>query len=163
MTSRIPVQPSLINLTEQNPHKEVISLNDVVRQVLKQQVEVRSTQLVMRCQSLPVVEAYPQQLSEAFQLLLYTILPQKWREGKLFLHIDCEEVNKDVDAVLTQGYKRYLVHIHTNITTSPEWITANKASMEKCSDLLENMDASFTLNEVLNTGCLFSISLLGKL
>lgn len=164
MSSRVSIKPSVTHLNETWSGKEPVRLNEVMQKVLQaQQAACRTQSLIVRCQDLPQVEGDAAQWEQVFSLLLRTITENAVEGGKLFLYIDCEEEHKEVDAALTQGYKRFLLEIHTNMTTTGQWKQVHAPSLAHCSEVLALHSASFTVNEIQNTGCLFSISLLGKL
>jgi hypothetical protein len=144
--------------------RERLNLNELMQQALHAfQTGGKHLNLIIRCESLPHIEGNKAQVSKLFANLLQTIVPFPPRGNKLFLYIDCEEQNKDIDAVLTNGHKRFLIQFYTNIITNESWKRINKPVLVSCEQIVAQLNASLTVNDIKNTGCLFSISLLGKL
>jgi hypothetical protein len=78
--------------------------------------------------------------------------------------VDCEEDSSDVvDMYLDEAFKRYTIKFHTNVTTHNNWKLVNSQTLINCKQILSKYNANLAVNEVSKTGCLFSVSLQGKI
>ena len=143
----------------------LLALNDILKQSLKKaQAQVDRVQLIVRCEILPLVKAGHEELSKLFDDLLGTILNHPPNGSRLFLYIDCEEDNTDtIDMTLKEEFKRYSIKFHTNITTHDNWKLINSQALINCRHTLSRHNGSLLVNDSSSTGCLFSVSLPGKL
>jgi hypothetical protein len=143
---------------------ERINLNEVMQQeLLRAQGQDSRSRMIVRCENLPVVEGAPAVVSGLLRGLVSLITAHPPLSSRLFLYIDCEEENKEVEAALTQGYKRYRIDFHTNALTGEKWHMANQEKLEAYKKMALAFNGTLEVNQIGNTGCLFSISLVGKI
>jgi hypothetical protein len=116
----------------------------------------------MRCEALPKVEGSLDQFRDIFEILLSAILIHPPNGSNLFLFIDCNELKEDTPP-LKKGLKSYRIGIHTNIRTDEEWISRTRDELSYCERTLNQFGGSLTVNNIYSTGCLFVISLPGKI
>lgn len=159
---------SKTNLVEPVPqnYSEQVNLNDILRQALQQrlQYEKKNSNIIIRCDSLPVVETDKKTIVEVFGHIVQMIVSHPPNGTRLFLYVNCEEENKGMSGPdLVKRYKRYKVSFHTNISTDEAWKKAHEKTIAGCKAVLAQYGAGFTVNDIKSTGCLFSISLLGKM
>jgi hypothetical protein len=139
-------------------------LNDVMQQSLHRfQSGIRNQNVIVRYESLPVIEADKTAMIKVFGSLVQMIINHPPEGSKLYLYVDCEEESREQDSETHYVSKRYFIRFHTNITTNEEWKAEYQRVLEECTAMLKQFGAGFTVNEIKNTGCLFSISLSGKL
>jgi signal transduction histidine kinase len=139
-------------------------LNEVIQQSLHRfQSGIRNQNVIVRYENLPIIEADKKAVIKVFDNLVQMILNHPPGGSKLYLYVDCEEESRAQDSETHYVSKRYFIRFHTNITTNEEWKAEYQRVLEECTELLNQFDAGFTVNEIKNTGCLFSISLSGKL
>jgi hypothetical protein len=143
----------------------LLSLNEVLRESLrKAQARVNSIQLIVRCEMLPQVRAGREEMINLFDELLGIILNCPPNSSRLFLYVYCEEEASEViDHKLEHGFKRFVIKLHTNITTHDNWKLINSQALINSRHILSRHNGSLLVNDISNTGCLFSISLPGKL
>lgn len=143
----------------------LLDLNTVLKESLKKaQTEVDHLQLIVRCESLPQIKADQAEMEKLFDDLLGMILNHSPQTSRLFLYVDCEEDSGDViDMNLEEGFKRYLIKFHTNVTTHDNWKLINSQSLINCRQILSRHNGNLAVNEISKTGCLFSVSLQGKI
>jgi hypothetical protein len=99
-----------------------------------------------------------------FDDLLGMILNHPPRASRLFLYVDCEEGYSDViDMNVEKGFERYIIKFHTNVTTHDNWKLVNSQTLVNCRQILSKYNANLAVNEISKTGCLFSLSLQGKI
>jgi K+-sensing histidine kinase KdpD len=136
-----------------------LSLNDVFKESLKKaQAQVDNLQLIIRCENLPLIKADEEEMVKLFDDLLGMILNHAPNGSKLFLYVDCEEnINEPKEE------KHYLIKFHTNITTHENWKLVNSQALVNCRLILSRHNGTLVVNDVSNTGCLFSFSLPGKI
>jgi light-regulated signal transduction histidine kinase (bacteriophytochrome) len=157
LISGIPKSPNHLDVKSTN-------LNEVMQQSLHRfQTGIRNQNVIVRYESLPIIEADKKAMIRVFDNLVQMIINHPPEGSKLFLYVDCEEESREQDSETLYVSKRYSIRFHTNITTSEEWKAEYQRVLEECSELLNQFGAGFTVNEIKNTGCLFSISLSGKL
>lgn len=138
-----------------------LSLNDLFNERMRNaQAECEHTGLVVRCECLPQISGYREEMIRLFDSLISMILNHPSRPAKLFLYVDCDE-NKETGKQLTDPIN-YLIKIHTNLTTNDNWKIQNREGLSACERILILHKGSFAVHNISNTGCLFSISLPGK-
>lgn len=152
-------------LPEPGNYSEQISLNNVTQLALQRlQLEYGKPDIIVRCQALPQIEADKHNIEKAFDDMIRMIIRHPPMGTRLYLYINCEEEHKEEGgAALIKMNKRYRISFHTNVCTDEAWKAANEKTIEGCRELLAQYGAGFTVNEIKSTGCLFSISLLGKM
>lgn len=152
-------------VSEPENYSEQIQLNEIMQQVLQRlQQEKKNLDVIVRCQNLPAIEADKKNIAIVFDHLVQMIVSDPPTGTRLFLHIDCKEENKETaTAELVKTNKRYRVNIHTNINSDDVWKRTHQKTIAECKALLAQYGAALTVNEAKSTGCLFSISLLGKM
>lgn len=143
----------------------LLDLNTVLQESLKKaQVRVDHLQLVVRCESLPQIKADHDEMVKLFDDLLGMILNHPPQASRLFLYVDCEENSNDViDMNVEKGFEPYIIKFHTNVTTHDNWKLVNGQTLVKCRQILSKYNATLAVNEISKTGCLFSLSLQGKI
>ncbi|MBO9573018.1 MAG: hypothetical protein J7497_12570, partial [Chitinophagaceae bacterium] len=130
----------------------------------KVQSEVHHLQLIVRCESLPKIKADGEETMKLFDDLLRMILNHPPQTSRLFLYVDCEEDSGDVmDMTLEEGFKQYIIKFHTNVTSHGNWKLINSQSLMNCRQILSRYNGNLAVNEISKTGCLFSLSLQGKI
>jgi hypothetical protein len=152
-------------VSEPESYSEQIQLNEIMQYSLQRlQQQKKNLDIIVRCQSLPTIEADKKNIVKVFDHLVQMIVSYPPTGTRLFLYVDCEEENKETAASeLVKKNKRYRVNIHTNINTDDVWKTAHQKTIAECKAILAQYGAGFTVNEIRSAGCLFSISLLGKM
>lgn len=152
-------------LEKKHLHHGLLSLNEVLQQSLrKAQALVDKAQLIVRCETLPRVNADYDEMVKLFDDVLGMILNHPPNTSRLFLYIDCVEDSNDViDMTLGDGLKRYVIRFHTNITTHDNWKLVNSQQLINCRQLLSRHNGNLAVNDISSTGCLFSVSLPGKI
>lgn len=147
------------------PPNAFLSLNEVLKESLKKaQAVVDHLQLVVRCESLPQVNGSRHEMIQLFDDLLSMILNHPPNALRLFLYVYCEEESNEViDLTLTGSNKRYCIKFHTNITTHESWKLMHSQTLSNCRYILSRHNGTLVVNDISNAGCLFSISLPGKI
>jgi hypothetical protein len=143
----------------------LLSLNAVLKESLKKaQSKIDNLQLIVRCESLPQIKADHEEMADLFDDLLGMILNHDLSSSRLFLYVDCEENSGDlIDMTLEEGFKRYTIKFHTNVTTHDNWKLVNSQALVNCKRILFKHNGNLAVNEISKTGCLFSVSLQGKI
>jgi hypothetical protein len=135
-----------------------------MQQALQRLQRDKNSDIIIRCETLPVIEGDKKNIVRVFEDIVQMIISHSPTGARLFLYVNCEEENKEaINPELVKTNKRYKVNFHTNISTDEVWKTAHEKTIAGCKALLAQYGAGFTVNEVKLTGCLFSISLLGKM
>ena len=151
-------------VSDPESYSEPINLNGVVREVLQRLQQGMGLDIIVRCEVLPVIEGDRKNIVRVFDNIAHMIISHLPTGTRLFLFVDCEEEMKEVSGPeLVKTNRRYKLNFHTNISTNEAWKTAHEKTIDGCRTLLAQYGASFTVNEIRSTGCLFSISLLGKM
>ena len=86
--------------------------------------------------------------------------------SKLFLYVKCvrEKVDSDVmDLRIAGGSALYKIEIYSNITTDKNWEIMYQDKLAECSLQATNISGSLSFSPIVNTGCLFSLMLPGKI
>lgn len=142
-----------------------LALNEVLHESLrKAQMQIDKVKLIVRCEALPLVTAEHDEMVTLFDELLEMILNHPPDATRLFLYINCEEDNSDIiDMTLEDGVKRYCIKFHTNITAHDNWRLVNSKGLIHCRQILSRHNGNLAVNDIGNTGCLFSVLLPGKI
>jgi light-regulated signal transduction histidine kinase (bacteriophytochrome) len=143
----------------------LLNLNTVLKESLKKaQSQIDNLQLIVRCESLPQIKADHDDMVGLFDNLLGMILNHHSQTLRLFLYVDCEEASVDViDMNIEEGFKRFTIKFHTNVTTHDNWKLVNSQALVNCRQILSRHNGNLAVNEISKTGCLFSVSLQGKI
>lgn len=151
-------QPGNYNFAER------INLNELMQQhLLKIQLEKKISPII-RSEQLPGIEANRTAIGYVLETVIRIIFSYPPVGRKSFLYINCDEENKGtLDIDLTNGFKRYIISFHTNVNSVGSLNTLHQKAIDECTSILKKYGASFTANEIRSAGCLFSISLLGKM
>ena len=138
--------------------------NEVLQSAIQGlKTEVRNS-LILRCDELPFVQADKKMLGKAFSQIVQLIVDQKDAATKLYLHISAA-----VDPVertglsLPEGFTPCLIQFHTNITPCNEWMKTAVQQISNITVLLGPFGGNLLVNPLKNSGCIFSVSLPGKL
>jgi light-regulated signal transduction histidine kinase (bacteriophytochrome) len=138
-------------------------LNTLLRQSLKKhEALTRQQQVILRCASLPVIPGNQTKLELLFDHLLQMILSYPPNGSRLFLNIDCQEQDGNLSAGHNVG-SMYQILFHTNICSDASWKEANRNKLTECMEILALHNGALGVNTIENTGCLFVISLPGKM
>ncbi len=137
-----------------------VSLNEILKECLKKaQARVDNLQMIIRCEHLPKVLASRDEMMQLFEDLLAVILNHRQLGAtSLFLYVDCEE-----DDVGLEPHKRYCIKFHTNITTDEDWKLSSMQILSNCRQILSKYNGTLAVNDISSAGCLFSLSLPGKI
>lgn len=137
-----------------------INLNEMIRQALNPfMVAGRNKDVIVRCTDMPQIQGDPVLLKEVCNDLVRMIMLYPGT-SKRFLHIKCEE--KFLLPNSNPG-REFLIEFHTNLTTDHNWKQLNQETIIACQEKLLKFQAFLTVHEISTTGCLFSISLQGKI
>jgi hypothetical protein len=142
-----------------------LSLNEILQVSLKKaQVQVDKAKLIVRCETLPTIKADRDEMVKLFDGLLGMILNSGPENSRLFLYIDCEEDSSDVvDMTIDPSLKRYFIKFHTNVIAHDKWKLVNSEALIACRQLLSKHSGNLAVNDISNSGCLFSVWLPGKI
>ena len=122
--------------------------------------EIRG-EVVLRCDELVQLQCSYDCCEKTFTFLLQLVAKAKPVDKKLFLHITCFPQSKDNETI-GLGLKRYIIQFHTNISLHAEGLPEMEKQISKIASLLVPHGGSLQVNQLKNSGCVFSISLPGK-
>jgi len=139
----------------------LVSLHTVFRESLeKVKAGFDLVRLIVRCEPLPHIYGNREAIAELFENLVRIILSSHAPGYKFYLSIRCDEDNANPSY---EDLKSYLIRIHANISTSGEWNAVNAAALLRCNFIVAGLNGNLQVNNIMNTGSLFSISLPGKM
>ena len=162
----MPSSPSKIELPVPEPdsYSKQIDLNRVLQQALQRLLhDNKKADVIVRCENLPFTEADKKSIVRVFDGVVQMMAGPSPKGAKLFLYVACEEEDGEKDNFGPMQYKRYKISFHVNIATDGEWKELHQKTIADCKAILARYGAGFTVNEIQSTGCLVSISLLGKM
>jgi|SRR5579875_1919661 len=137
--------------------ENVVSLSHLFNETMKRlQSKNEKTNIIVRCESLPLIESNEKELSNLLDAMLNIIFTNSQQASKLFLYVHCSEVVND------KG-KEYEIRFHTNVSTTAQWREVNKEILSLCKETAIGLRGNLVVNNVENTGCLFLLTLPGKL
>lgn len=164
--------PIIINMGLNDPQKGIVieqpvnlvDLNKVVRTVLdahKQQIQQLSA--ILRCDHLPFVQGDMQSLDRLFASLIKMMIDHPASgSNNLFIYLKCQP-DEQTNPGLREDEMRYSISFHTNIKHSAHWQQLYKTKLEECALICERLRGSFENQSNLNSGCIFNLTLPGKL
>jgi hypothetical protein len=144
--------------------EEVADLNEIFRNVLNKYVLDRG--IIFRLDKLPLINGNHEYVTCLFDTLMSMVVNHPPVNSKLFLYIKCipEKVDSDVmDLRVTGGSALYKIEIYSNITTDKNWEMSYQEKLAECSSQATNISGSLSFSPITNTGCLFSLTLPGKI
>lgn len=149
------------NLTGSNP-AIFLSLNDIFNErIRKAQLRPGKVKIVARCESLPMVAGDREELATLFDILISLMIDNSPPGSDLLLYVNCKTGQPFLSK--NKGFLDYVIKFHTNLTTNEGWKDRNKEALYNCEQIINRHRGSFLVNNIFNTGCLFSISLPGKI
>ena len=148
-----------------DPSVNAVSLNDLFSESMrKAQAANDRLKVIVRCETLPLVRVNQRDMTQVFDTLIALILSQSVKTSTIYLYIDCEESKESVGAQpATEGWRYFSIRFHTNISTTGNWRDQHADALQKCSRIVASHQGTLQVNSVVNTGCLYTISLPGKL
>jgi hypothetical protein len=117
--------------------------------------------IIVRCEALPQVNAPSEDVIAMFDNVLGTIFKTSPNGGKLFLHVDVEKEKMNGNLPMEQ-FENFTIRLHTNLTTNDGWRAANAAALSRASEIISRHNWIFGVNNIFQTGCLFTITVKGK-
>ena len=141
-----------------------VDLNDVFRTVLDQYPVAGG--LIFRSEKLPITNGNSEDFTCLFDALISMIVSHPPVGSKLYLYVKCfpEAVDSDVmDLRLTGADRLYKIEIYTNITTDKHWEMLYQARLAECNLQAAKIKGNFSFSPVVKTGCVFSLTLPGKI
>ena len=144
--------------------EQSVDLNEIFRAVL----DTYSVDggLIFRCDKLPIAIGSPEDFTYLFDALLSMIVSHPPQGSKLYLYVKCfpETVDDDVmDLRVDAQTAIYKIEIYSNITTDKEWEMLHQAKLAECNLQAAKVKGRFSFSPVVNTGCVFSLTLPGKI
>lgn len=139
-------------------------LNTVMQQVLaRHKSEIEQLNIIVRCENLPPVTVNESTLLQVISALVRSIVNLPAGTCRQYLYINCAQAAAAVpNPELLQIPTGYKVQFHTNIGATPEWQMTHEKSWEACTALLNAEGGNLVINDIKNTGCIFSLFLPGK-
>ena len=155
-------------ISSQDPEKNDqydVDLNQVLETVCNGFI-AEGKSFILRSDKLPHVLGDEEVFLHLFKELVAMILNHPPQNSKLFLYVTCREDNPDEDVIdmrLTGDIRLFRTNFYTNITSDDQWTDLYKEDLAANSLLVEQNGGNFSFFPICNTGCLFSISLPGKI
>jgi hypothetical protein len=140
----------------------LVDANTVLCKVIQKLSPRFKNDVVLRCDELAQLQGSEQNIENAFSQLLQLIEEEKPLDKKLFLHITSFIDRSNDKSTIGQGLQRYIIQFHTNISLHAAWMQEAEYRINGIASLLLPFDGSLQVNQLKNSGCVFSISLPGK-
>lgn len=139
----------------------LVSLNAMFNESMrKAQVCYTLPDIIVRCEPLPLVNATAEDVKNIFDNILGMIFKTTPNGNKLFLYVDIEK-EKMINPVIEQ-FENFTIRFHTNLTTGDNWNSANAGALSRTSEIISRHNWIFGVNNIFQTGCLFTITVKGK-
>lgn len=140
---------------QQGTNKVLVDLNKIMQQCLLPFGAInQDARPVVRCSSMPEVEADEGVFIHLFDLLIKSILNNPPPGKRLFLHIDCERVKK-----MPAELSVFEINFYTNVLVTSDWIEKYQQALSICQQQLMQNNAVLKINYPPAHGCLYSLSL----
>jgi len=142
--------------------RNLVSMNALFNESMrKAQVCYALPDIIVRCETLPQVNAPADDVKTLFDNLLGMIFKSSPNGNKLFLYVDIEK-GKISDQSLTEQFENFTIRFYTNLTTGDSWTAANAGALSRASEIISRHNWIFGVNNIYQTGCLFTITVKGK-
>jgi hypothetical protein len=138
-----------------------VNTNAVLRKAIQQLPPAVRQQVILRCDELAQLQIAEDVLEKAFVQLLAMIAGEK-ADSKLFLHITCQREKVQEQQAKQGPGGRFIIQFHTNLTPPAAWLQAAEQRTSSVAELLLPYGGSLVVNQLKNSGCVFSITLPGK-
>ena len=140
----------------------LVDTNMILRKAIqKLSPEIRN-EVVLRCDELVRLQCAEENIDLAFTQLLQLIADAKPSDKKLFLHITCFQETRKEKETIALGLQRYTIQFHTNVSLHAAGAQEVEYRINSIASLLPPFGGSLQVNQLKNSGCVFSISLPGK-
>lgn len=146
--------------------EEITDLNDILQSVLDKYTVDQEKGFIFRFDKLPFAFGSKEHYTCLFEALISMIISHPPFNSKLFLYVRCTEEKRDeeiMDLTLTGGSSLYKIDIYSNITTDKNWELGYQNKLAECALEATKNSGSFSFSPISNTGCLFSVTLPGKI
>lgn len=142
-----------------------VDLNEILQAVCNRYIIEQGKDFILRFENLPLVQGSEQVFQKLFDSIASMVLNHPPYKSKLFLYVACKEQIEDeiMDLRLTDAIRLYKIDFYSNIITDQQWIEQYGSTLNECDLIARQSSGSFTFFPICNTGCLFSISLPGKI
>ncbi len=141
---------------------EQVNLTEVLQQAFQQLRRREGFDMIARFEKLPAIQADKEAMVAVFSDLMQTIMSHPPSGSRLFLYVAGEDKGL-LQEEEPHKAKAYKINFYTNIFTDDAWKTTCHDTLAECRAVLARYNAGFVVNEIKSTGCLFSISLFGKM
>lgn len=146
------------------PAPPLVDSNKVLQRALKKISAEAKNAMVLRCDELPYLQGTEETIELAFTRLLQLILEKKDAVIKVYLHISSTlSTIKELKASDRPDLHRFLVRFHTNLVPDKDWLKKAKESINGIASVLSIYDGNIAIQQLKSSGCVFYISLPGKL
>lgn len=142
-----------------------VNLNEIVQDTIERMkhgpVQSRA---IIRYDELPVVVGSPEKLNQLFGILFHSIVAQGAITTKPFVYIKCSRQQDDIlDLSIPTNTGIFSLAVYSNIAANHIWLEQHKADIETMNVILKNLHGNLHYSTIENTGCLYLITLPGKL
>lgn len=143
----------------------LIDLNKIVKTVLDaHKLKLQQLSAILRCDHLPFVQADMHTLDELFASLFKVIIDHPPSGNNLFIYLKCKEVkDENLTLGLRDDFIQYDISFHTNVKHGAQWQQLYATKLEECALICERLRGSFENHSKSSSGCIFSLTLPGKL
>ncbi len=157
------IHPPLMNWERCGSPGNTVSLNAVLKQAISQiKSTIEADRVIIRCDSLPTLEANKDEFEKLFQNIFLFILKQPPVNSKQFLYVQCgEEAATGLLPIVKEGYKTYTIQFHFNAQLDEYWQLQYKNEINECNAIAGKYNGGIHIN-TMNSGCLLTLCLSGK-
>ena len=146
----------------QNSTASMVSLNELFKESLRKVQAGTDMNMVVRCQVLPVIRGRREEMENLFDTLVRMIVHGAPYGSRRYLYVDCEEELRVSANSVNEDSKKYVIKFYTNTIINDGWKESHRLMLDKCETIVSSYHGNFTMNNIRDSGCLFSITLPGK-
>lgn len=137
----------------------LVNANAALEKILQTLRAEDRSNIILRCDELPLFPGQAADIETVFACLLQMILAKKETTTKLYLHICCTgEEGKERKT----GIAIYSILFHSNLVLTADWLQQQQQKIEEVKAVLQPYNGGLLVNPATNSGVVFSVSLPGK-
>lgn len=127
----------------------------ILKKVLASASVADNSNLVLRCDELPLLKVPAEELKSVFANIISFIVLHKPVSTKLYLHVSCTSQTEAPASFVNISFS-------ANIAAPPEIMREDSTVFNEISSITQRNRGRLVINQLKNSGCIISVILPGK-